>query len=354
ALAHLDQPAAFAAQANERLAEFTALVGGDDAAAARWNVKARRVGELKNALAELPRTYVLPAEAPAQVEELIALLGPEERDCAAWAKRIAILTGPPAPTWAAASGRDPHGLWADLKAGKVVQRFRYVPAGTFTIGSPDKEPGREKDETRCPVTLTQSFWLADSECVQGLWDAIGVDHGSRFVSPERPVERVSRLDCQRFLDALNRTTNGLDAKLPTEAQWEYACRAGSSAPYASWAGEVEEKKLETVAWSARNATSTKEVKRRQPNTLGLFDMHGNVWEWCGDRYGTYSPTAISDPVGREEDTYVARGGSWGDQPVKLRAANRLAAMPDLRTLYVGMRILVPAAPVEGEKLAGNP
>ncbi len=204
------------------------------------------------------------------------------------------------------------------------------------------------------MTLTQSFWLADSECVQGLWEAVGVDHDSRFRSPERPVERVSRQDCQRFLDVLNRKVSGLDAKLPTEAQWEYGCRAGSAAAYASWTGEVEEKKLETVAWSVRNATSTKEVKRRQPNTLGLFDMHGNVWEWCGDRYGTYSPTAISDPVGREEDTYVARGGSWGDQPAKLRAANRLAVMPDLRTLYLGMRLLVPVATVEAQKLAGNP
>jgi formylglycine-generating enzyme required for sulfatase activity len=164
--------------------------------------------------------------------------------------------------------------------------------------------------------------------------------GSRFPGLEHPVERISWDDSKAFCIKLSETVPGLRARLPTEAEWEYACRAGVSGPYVSYQGPVEADKLETIAWYDKDTKSTHGVKARFCNKLGLFDMLGNVWEWCEDRYGTYSPTAITDPIGREQETRVARGGSWGDGPATVRAANRLAVRPDMRTLYLGMRLAV--------------
>jgi formylglycine-generating enzyme required for sulfatase activity len=214
------------------------------------------------------------------------------------------------------------------------------------MGSPDSEVGRNKDETRVRVTLSRSFWLADTECTQAFWNVVAGSNDSRFPGLERPVERVSWIDCKTFCVTLSSQIKTFTARLPTEAEWEYACRAGVQAPYVSQLGPVDLSKFDTIAWYAATTHATQGVKRRIGNALGLFDMHGNVWEWCEDRYGTYSPTPVTDPVGREQETRVARGGSWGDAPERCRAANRLAVRPDMRTLYLGFRL---AAPVEWPK-----
>jgi formylglycine-generating enzyme required for sulfatase activity/tRNA A-37 threonylcarbamoyl transferase component Bud32 len=331
------------------------LVGEQDLQAKRWLDKATRVHELIATLQQqLAGAYVLPPQAPKQRDELLALVGAKDEVVAGLATRVAILIGPGRPAWASSAGRDESGLWAELTIKGVAQRFRYVPAGSFLMGSPEDEPGRDRDETQVRVNLSQSFWLADTECTQGFWAVVAGVDDSRFKGLERPVERLSWDDAKGFCVSLSTQVPGLRARLPTEAEWEYACRAGVAGAYASHIGAVGLDKLDTIAWFAGTTSMTQGVKRRFGNALALFDMHGNVWEWCEDRYGTYSPTTVTDPVGREQETRVARGGSWGDRPDRLRAANRLAVRQDMRTLYLGIRLAVAVDWPEGqEPVTGN-
>ncbi len=316
-------------------------VSAQEPQAKKWLAKVERVHELMAKLEqELAHAYVLPEAAPKQSVELVSLVGAQDEQAAAIVTRVAILVGPGRPAWATAAGRDEFGLWAEMTIKGITQRLRYVPAGTFLIGSPESEYGHERDETQVRVRLSQSFWLADTECTQGLWIAVVGADDSRFRGLENPVERISWNDAKNFCAQLSTKVPGLRARLPTEAEWEYSCRAGVAGPFVSYLGAVEVDKLDTIAWFAGTTASTQGVKRRFGNALALFDMQGNVWEWCEDRYGTYSPTAVTDPIGREQETRVARGGSWGDRPDRLRAANRLAVRPDMRTLYLGMRFAV--------------
>jgi formylglycine-generating enzyme required for sulfatase activity len=330
-------------------------LGTQDTQAKRWLTKAQRVSELIQTLEQqLATAYVLPERAPKLRDELLSLVGLKDEQVARLSTRVSLLIGPGRPSWASAAGRDDYGLWSELTVKGVSQRFRYVPAGVFTMGSPENEYGRDKDEPQVRVTLTQSFWLADTECTQAFWAAVAGNEESRFKGLERPVERISWDDAKAFCVALSTQITGARARLPTEAEWEYACRAGVDGTYASYLGAITNDKLDTIAWFAGTTSMTQGVKRRFGNTLGLFDMHGNVWEWCEDRYGTYSPTPITDPVGREQETRVARGGSWGDRPDRLRAANRLAVRPDMRTLYLGMRpALAVDWPAGQEPVMGN-
>ena len=316
-------------------------VGAQEPQAKKWLAKVDRVHELIATLEkELAHAYVLPGSSPKQSSELVSLVGTQDEQVAGFVTRVAVLVGPGRPAWATAAGRDEFGLWAEMTLKGITQRLRYVPAGDFLLGSPESEYGHERDETQVRVKLTHSFWLADTECTQGLWLAVGFADDSRFRGLENPVERISWNDAKSFCVELSTTIPGLRARLPTEAEWEYSCRAGVAGPFVSYLGTVETNKLDTIAWFADTATSTQGVKRKFGNALALFDMQGNVWEWCEDRYGTYSPTAVTDPIGREQETRVARGGSWGDRPARLRAANRLAVRPDMRTLYLGMRFAV--------------
>ncbi len=320
---------------------LVAEVGAQESQGKRWLAKAQRVGELIAGLEQdLAPAYVLPPASAKQGAELVSLVGVEDEQVARLTTRIAILVGPGRPAWSSAAGRDEFGLWADLTITGVTQRLRYVPAGTFLMGSPEDEYGHERDETQVRVTLSQSLWLADTECTQGLWTAVAGLDDSRFKGLENPVERVSWNDAKAFCVTLSTQVPGLRARLPTEAEWEYACRAGVAGPFISHVGALEADKLDTIVWFAGTTATTQGVKRRFGNRLALFDMHGNVWEWCEDRYGTYSPTAVTDPVGREQEARVARGGSWGDRADRLRAANRLAVRPDMRTLYLGLRLAV--------------
>ncbi|MCP5115866.1 MAG: formylglycine-generating enzyme family protein, partial [bacterium] len=133
-------------------------------------------------------------------------------------------TGCP-PAWATEWGEDRYGVFVVFKVGDVRQRLRWIPPGIFRMGSPESEQGRWDDESpRHLVELTQGFWLADTPCTQEVWQEVMGDNPSRFNSARRPVEQVSWEDCRRFMEAINERLSGLDARLPTEAQWEYACR----------------------------------------------------------------------------------------------------------------------------------
>ncbi|GDY11332.1 hypothetical protein LBMAG53_02090 [Planctomycetota bacterium] len=241
------------------------------------------------------------------------------------------------PVWAAAVGTDAQGTWADLKVGDLTQRWRRIPAGTFTMGSPLSENGRKDDEIVHPVTISKDFWMADSEVTQALWQAVMDSNPSQFTGDlNRPVENVSWVDCLQFIKALNVKAPGLDATFPSEAQWEYACRAGTIGAHT---GEPA-----AVAWfESTSGAQTHPVKAKSPNPWGLYDMHGNVWEWCADWEGDTGTSAQQDPVGPSGGANrILRGGSWLEPAKKCRSANRSGDYPGNRSHDQGLRLAAPA------------
>jgi formylglycine-generating enzyme len=257
--------------------------------------------------------------------------------------------------WACAFGQDDRGLWQAFAVGDVVQHLRWLPPGAFLMGSPDDEPERRDNEQQHPVLLTRGLWLADTACTQALWRAVLAETPSDFHGPERPVERVSWDDVvERFLPALNACVPGLDARLPTEAEWEYGCRAGTTTPFsfgdrlttdqANYDGNFP------YAGGAKGLyrQQTLEVRALPANGWGLYQMHGNVYEWCQDWLGDYPKRLVRDPTGpsagRER---VLRGGRWNGYARWCRSAYRLAAGPAARGGDVGFRLARGPSPQAG-------
>ena len=212
----------------------------------------------------------------------------------------------------------------------VDMTFAWIPPGTFLMGSPPEEPERLEDETQHRVVLKQGFYLGIHTVTQRQWQAVMSNNPSRFKSKKRPVERVSWDDCQEFLTRLSQR-DGKRYELPTEAEWEYACRAGTTTPFhfgetlstdqANYYGNYPYNKGAKGAYR-RQTTS---VGRFPPNAWGLFDMHGNVWEWCQDEYRPYgqmNTTNILEIENIDENARVLRGGSWGYVAWDCRAALR--------------------------------
>ena len=225
--------------------------------------------------------------------------------------------------WASASGHDRFGAWAAFSVigqdGPVVQRMRWCPPGQFLMGSPDDEPGRDSYEgPQHPVTLSQGFWMMDTPCTQALWQAVmGADPSYFKGDPALPVECVSWTDAQDFRRMINWRIPDLALALPTEAQWEYACRAGT--------GTARYGEIDGNTWYAANSErETHPVGQKQPNPWGLHDMLGNVWEWCHDGRRAYTAEAQTDPAGPLETgaNRVLRGGSWFSFMREIRAACR--------------------------------
>ncbi|WP_367155155.1 formylglycine-generating enzyme family protein [Methylomonas sp. HYX-M1] len=212
-------------------------------------------------------------------------------------------------------GRDRFGLFEDIEVLGQKLRMRWIEPGQFLMGSPPGEAGRGNDEQQHEVTLSQGFWLADTACTQALWQAVMGGNTSRFKGKDRPVEGVSWNDVQTFLTRLNGLQPALQLCLPSEAQWEYACRAGTATAYSF--GDAIRK--EQVNFSGSN---TVPVKSLPPNAWGLYQMHGNMWEWCRDGYAGYPPGPVTDPVGPEADFRVLRGGSWISDARDCRSACR--------------------------------
>ena len=254
----------------------------------------------------------------------------------------------PAP-WASEWGQDGFGLYMDLNYRGVRQRFRWILPGTFLMGSPEHEAEREPwggDETQHWVTLTHGFWLADTACTQALWQVVMGENPSHFTGdPGLPVENVSWLYVQQFIERLNALFPDLQAKLPSEAQWEYACRAGTQTPFA-FGGNVTPEQVNydgnyPYAGGSKGLYrgKTVPVKSLPPNPWGLYEMHGNVWEWCADWYGDYPREAVIDPIGPSQgDGRVGRGGSWRDSARDARSAIRDRYVPDRRYDYLGFRL----------------
>ncbi len=206
----------------------------------------------------------------------------------------------------------------DLAPG-VRMDFILIRPGTFQMGAGDA--GAEEDEMPARrVTLTRAFYLGKYEVTQEEWRAVMGRNPSHHPGPGLPVESVSWNDCQEFLAKLGQRT-GRQFALPTEAQWEYACRAGTTT---AWSGGDDERRLGDCAWSEANSGGmTHPVGGKRPNAWGLYDMEGNVGEWCADWYAkhAYDSGAAADPAGPARgDARVWRGGAWGDNPGFLRCS----------------------------------
>ncbi|MEN0062437.1 MAG: formylglycine-generating enzyme family protein [Myxococcota bacterium] len=233
------------------------------------------------------------------------------------------------------AGVDEFGLWGELAVEEVTHRLRWVEPGTFLMGSPDNERGRfECEGPQHKVRLTRGFWLGETPVAQVLWAAVMGSNPSQLQGPEHPIEWVNWHDCSGFCRALEALCPGLMARLPTEAEWEYACRAGASTPTY---GPVDE-----VAWYASNSgRRSRPVAQLRANSWGLYDTLGNVWEWCQDavrKLAPYSGAPRLDPVMTAGDERVCRGGSWGYDARYLRAASRLANPPGIRSADLGFRL----------------
>jgi len=246
--------------------------------------------------------------------------------------------GIPEP-WATAWGKDRHGLFMEFRVGAVTHRLRWIPPGRFWMGSPEGEAGRfEWEGPRHEVELTTGYWLGETPVTQALWEAVMGNNPSQFKGAERPVEQVSWEECMAFMEALEGQVPGLGARLPTEAEWERACRGGTDG--ATWLGGNDEATLDAIAWwSGNSGNETHPVRLKAANPYGLYDMLGNVAEWCLDGQRTYGEALVRDPYGDLDGPYrVYRGGSWLWDARAVRAAYRIAFPPSFRDGGLGFRL----------------
>ena len=218
-----------------------------------------------------------------------------------------------------------------LPGGAKMEMIWCAP-GKFKMGSPVGEKGRVSNETLHDVLLTKGFWLGKYEVTQSQWESVMLSNNSRFKGKDRPVENVSWLDCEAFIRRVNALLGGA-ARFPTEAEWEYACRAGSDAPFAG-SGVVGD-----MAWYDENSEyQTHEVGRNKPNAWGFYDMHGNVLEWCNDWFSEPKDDAV-DPMGPPSGSFkILRGGCWFFYESDCRCAYRLKREPNLRNCIFGFRL----------------
>ena len=235
--------------------------------------------------------------------------------------------------------------------------FVWCPPGKFQMGSPASEPQRNADEAAVLVTLTKGFWLAQHELTQGAWESVmgtspwkdqeHVRTGSRY-----PATNISFEDLQQFLGKWNgqergagRLPRGWSYHLPTEAQWEYACRAGTQTMF--FCGD-DASRLKEFAWyggivgtgSATGEPYAHLVGTKRANPWGLYDMHGNVWEWCRDIKQPTLPGGIDPLAAGTDENRVIRAGSWRDAPNRLRSAYRYGVRPFHRKYYLGARLAI--------------
>jgi formylglycine-generating enzyme required for sulfatase activity len=225
--------------------------------------------------------------------------------------------------------------------------FVWIEAGCFSMGSPDDEIGREDDEGPVHEVCLDGFWMGKYEVTQNQWQQIMGENPSFFnpvkigeIALTHPVERVSWVAVQQFLQKLNQQNETVKYRLPSEAEWEYAARAGSEKMY-FFGNDLD--KLKDYAWYSQNSDNkTHPVGQRMPNAWGLYDMHGNVWEWCQDWYKNdyYSESPPRNPTGPSSgETRVLRGGSWNSDPTNCRSADRSWRSPDGWYVDFGARIV---------------
>ncbi len=220
---------------------------------------------------------------------------------------------------------------------KLINNMVYVSGGTFTMGATSEQGSEAYDDEKPTHSVTlNSFYLCKYEVTQALWQAVMGNNPSYFKGNNLPVEWVSWDDCQTFISRLNSLT-GKNFRLPTEAEWEYAARGGNRSRGYKYSGSNV---LSDVAWYTDNGGSkTHPVGSKSPNELGLYDMSGNVWEWCSDWKGTYSSFAQTNPTEPSSGSYrVGRGGSWDRSVWDCRSSCRPGGAPDGLDADLGLRL----------------
>ena len=227
----------------------------------------------------------------------------------------------------------------------------YIPGGTFTMGSPEGEVDRSSDETQHSVTLS-SYYMGSTEVPQALWKAVmgtstTLSNPSYFKGDDLPVEQVSWDDCQTFIRKLNQLT-GKRYRLPTEAEWEYACRAGTTTPFNTGNNLTTDQANYNGYWpyngnvKGQDRKTTTPVGSFAPNGWGLYDMHGNVYEWCSDWYGDYPTGAQTNPQGASSGSFrVFRGGHFNFDAQYCRSAYRSYNTPTIGFSNLGFRLVSP-------------
>ncbi len=238
--------------------------------------------------------------------------------------------------------RNPTKSMAKLITNSIGMKLARIPKGTFMMGSPESEEGRFSDEgPQHSVTISKDYYLGAYEVTQEQYQRIMGENPSGFKGANNPVETVSWEDavafCKKLSELPEEKAAGRVYRLPTEAEWEYACRAGSTTRFGFGDSDSQ---LGPYAWFDENsATTTHPVGQKTPNAWGLYDMHGNVWEWCADWKGDYSTSAVTDPTGPAEGSYrVFRGGSWSYEAARCRSGLRIWNVPSLRLNSLGFRV----------------
>ncbi len=258
--------------------------------------------------------------------------------------------GGKAPSWADAWGWDTFGAWVEFVVGEVRQRMRWIPAGSFMMGSPESELERNNNEgPQHRVSFHQGYWLFDTTCTQALWQVVMGENPSRFRSPDRPVESVNFMDVQKFLRRIGERLSRIDLTLPNEAQWEYACRANTHTAY-NLGDSITKKQIN---FDSMNGTVP--VASLPPNPWGLYEMHGNIWEWCQDSWHNSYEGAPNDGstwhirAAMSEEKRVIRGGSWRDSMPSVQTTTRSRLDPRRRNSYLGFRcVRMPISQASGQ------
>jgi formylglycine-generating enzyme required for sulfatase activity len=241
----------------------------------------------------------------------------------------------------------------------IGMKLVLIPKGTFMMGSPESEEGRKENETQHEVTISKDYYLGVTEVTQAQYEKVIGKNPSYYQgaivgneNADLPVEQVSWDDAVEFCKKLSELPEEIKAgrvyRLPTEAQWEYACRAGSKTAYSF---DDEEGLLPEHGWFNRNSSNrTHTVGLLEPNAWGLYDMHGNVWEWCSDWYEEYPKGAVGDPTGPSKGAHrVFRGGSWNSEAANCWSGLRSSSVPSLRS-NIGFRLaLSPSGIPKSEK-----
>jgi formylglycine-generating enzyme required for sulfatase activity len=221
--------------------------------------------------------------------------------------------------------------------------FASIPAGSFEMGSPSSESEPDSSEGPVHTVNIQSFEMMTTEITQGMWQEVMGNNPAQYTGdPNRPVENVSWNDCQEFIAAMNDLDSLYTYRLPSEAEWEYACRAGTTTRY-YWGNDPDSTEIEQYAWYDGNSgDTTHPAAQKLPNAWGLYDMSGNVWEWCEDFYHeSYSgaPTDGSPWLSPSGSSRVSRGGSWYYNADYCRSAYRSEDSPGYSDVIQGFRLV---------------
>ena len=267
---------------------------------------------------------------------------------------------PTIPSWAKNDhGQDQYGYWAAFTLKGINHKFRWIPPGEFMMGSPDTEDGRNSNETLHSVHIQEGFWFGEFPVTQALYQAVMGENPSHFSDAGNslllPVEQVNWLEAKDFTEKLNNKIPNLSSTLPLESLWEYACRAGSSTAF-SFGDEISSE----IANYQRHVGSTTEKGRYPVNPWGLYDMHGNIWEWCLDLYNNRRRVSRASQVSirkvleeikiksikvvknDQSSIMVLRGGSWDYFRRHCRSASSGGSPADGRYCYIGFRLFIPA------------